>query len=76
MAYVILSLEDEAPDLTLQQRLAASALLVTCEKIAAAGWLPEREEQSLRALLPRVYQTFNVPSPAERVRPLEIEGAA
>ena len=76
MAHVIISIEDETPDLTLQQRLAAAALLVTCEKIAASGWLPEREEQSLRALLPRVYQTFNVPSPAERAHPLEIEGAA
>ena len=74
MTRIILAIADETPDLPLQQRLAASALLVTCEKIVASGWLPEREEQSLRELLPRVYQTFSIPSPAER--PVETESAA
>lgn len=69
MTSIIIAINDETPDLSLQQRLAASALLVTCEKIIASGWLPPREEQSLRELLPRVYQTFRVLSPAER--PLE-----
>jgi hypothetical protein len=62
------------PTTSLQQLLAASALLVSAERIASSGILPEKEEAELRMLICRVCQAFNIPTVAER--PLEIEGAA
>jgi len=50
----------------LQQLLAASALLVTCEKIAGSGVLPEHEEQDLRRLIARACKAFEIPTIAER----------
>lgn len=51
---------------SLQQLLAASALLVTCEKIAGSGRLPEAEEKDLRILIVRVCRAFEIPTIAER----------
>lgn len=50
----------------LQQLLAASALIVTCEKIVAAGWLPETEERNLRLLIGRACRAYQITSIAER----------
>lgn len=53
----------------LQQLLAASALLVSAERIASSGILPENEEAELRVLICRVCHAFDIPTVAER--PLE-----
>lgn len=50
----------------LQQLLAASALLVSAEKIASMGVLPENEEAELRRLIIRVCGAFAIPTLAER----------
>jgi hypothetical protein len=51
---------------TLQQLLAASALLVTCERLVGTGKLPEADEQELRMLIVRVCRAFDIPTIAER----------
>lgn len=51
---------------TLQQLLAASALIVTCEKIAAADVLPEAEERQIRVLIAQACRAFEISSIAER----------
>jgi hypothetical protein len=51
---------------SLQELLATSALLVTCEKIAGSGRLPEDEERDLRVLIVRVCRAFDIPTIAER----------
>lgn len=50
----------------LQQLLAASALLVTCERLVGSGRLPEDEEKNLRLLIVRVCRAFEIPTIAER----------
>lgn len=50
----------------LQQLLAASALIVTCEKIVASGRLPETDEQNLRQLIARCCRAYQIPTVAER----------
>lgn len=50
----------------LQQLLAASALIVKCEKICALGALPESDEQTLRFLIAKVCKAFEIPCLAER----------
>lgn len=52
---------------SLQQLLAASAAVVTLEKIASSGVLPESEEQNVRVLIVRICRTFTFDSIAERV---------
>lgn len=47
----------------LRQRLAASALLVKCEHIAASGRLPEPDELSLRVLIAEVRSSFGAGVP-------------
>lgn len=59
---------------SLQHLLAASALLVSAERIASSGLLPENEEAELRVLICRVCQAFDIPTVAER--PIEVDGAA
>jgi hypothetical protein len=51
---------------SLQELLAATALIVTCEKIAASGVLSEQDEQALRLILAKACRTFEIPSIAER----------
>jgi len=58
--------------LALQQLLAASALLVSAERIASSGILPEEDEAELRILICCVCNAFDIPTVAER----PIEGAA
>ncbi len=47
----------------LRQKLAASALLVKCEHIAASGWLPEPDELSLRVLIAEVRSSYGAGVP-------------
>lgn len=54
----------------LQQLLAASALIVTLERIASSGILPENEEMNVRILICRACRVFEIPSIAER--PVEL----
>jgi hypothetical protein len=70
MTNVILSIPGD-PEPSLHQLMAVSALIISAEKLIASGDLPFEEEQSLRLLLPRVYQAFGLASPAERTQPLE-----
>jgi hypothetical protein len=58
---------------SLQQLLAASALLVSAERIASSGVLSVDEEQELRLLIVRVCNAFQIPTIAER--PLDGEAA-
>lgn len=51
---------------TLQQLLAASALVTTCERIAGSGALPEADEQALRVLIVNASRAFEIPTIAER----------
>jgi hypothetical protein len=51
---------------SLPQLLAASALVVKCEKLCSAGLLPEQDEQTLRYLLTKVCRAFEIPTLAER----------
>jgi hypothetical protein len=51
---------------SLQQLLAASALIVTCERIASSGILSEDEEASIRRLICRACRAFEIPTIAER----------
>ena len=50
----------------LQQLLAASALVMTLERIASSGVLPEQEEQDIRLLICRACRVFEMPTVAER----------
>lgn len=50
----------------LQQLLAASALVVKCEKLCGSGVLPESDEQTLRFLIVKVCKAFEIPTIAER----------
>ena len=59
---------------SLQQLLAASALLVSAERIASSGVLPENDEADLRVLICRVCQAFGIPTIAER--PVKQDSAA
>jgi hypothetical protein len=54
---------------SLQQLLAASALIVTCEKIVGSNWLPEAEEQNLRVLITRCCRAYGLATIAERPAP-------
>lgn len=51
---------------SLQELLAASTLIVTCEKLIALGRLPEQDEQALRIILVKVCRAFQMPTIAER----------
>lgn len=51
---------------TLQQLMAASALIVTMERIASRGILPPDEEASIRLLICRACRSFEIPTIAER----------
>ena len=51
---------------TLQQLLAASALIVRLERICSSGVLSESEEADTRVLICRAYREFALPSVAER----------
>ena len=55
-----------AAALSLQQLLAASALITTCERICAMGYLPENEEQDIRVLIARASRAFQIDTIAER----------
>ena len=50
----------------LQQLLAASALIVTCERLASSGILPIEQEQDIRRLIVRCCNAFEIPTVAER----------
>lgn len=50
----------------LQQLLAASALVVFCERLAREGKLAERDETFLRELTVKVCRAFEIPTLAER----------
>ena len=50
----------------LQQLLAASALIVTLERIASAGILAESDEADIRRLIVRACRAFEIPTIAER----------
>lgn len=54
---------------SLQQLLAASALIVTCERLVASGALAETEEQNLRVLIAKCCRAFEISSIAERPEP-------
>jgi hypothetical protein len=51
---------------SLNELVAASALIVTCEKIVAGGFLPEKDEQSLRVILIKACKAFEIAPLAER----------
>lgn len=51
---------------SLNELWAASALIVTCEKLISSGKLSEVDERNLRLLIARCCRAFNVPSIAER----------
>ncbi len=55
---------------TLQQLLAASALIVTCERLARSGLLPEEQETDIRRLVVRCCNAFEIPTVAERADPV------
>lgn len=50
----------------LQQLLAASALIVTCERLASSGILPDEQEAEIRVLICRACRAFEIPTVAER----------
>ncbi len=50
----------------LQQLLAASALVVSCENICRAGLLPIEDEQKLRVLILKACKAFEITPLAER----------
>lgn len=50
----------------LQQLLAASALIVTLERIASSGVLAENDEADARRLICRACKAFELPTIAER----------
>jgi hypothetical protein len=50
---------------TLQQLIAASALITTCEKILRSGVLPEGDEQNLRELIVKCCRAFEIAPLAE-----------
>lgn len=50
---------------TLQQLIAASALITTCEKLCATGAIPEADEQSLRELIVKCCRAFEIAPLAE-----------
>ena len=50
----------------LHQQLAASSLIVFCEKIAGSGNLPEPDEITLRELIVKVCRAYDMPTVAER----------
>lgn len=50
----------------LQQLLAASACIVTLERLASSGRLPENEEAEIRQLICRACNAFEIPTIAER----------
>lgn len=57
---------------TLQQLLATSALIVTLERIASSGVLPERDEAEARMLIVRCCRAFDIPTIAERIPTLDL----
>ncbi len=50
----------------LQQLLAASALIVTCERLCALGVLPEADERNLRTIIVQACKAFEITPLAER----------
>jgi hypothetical protein len=50
----------------LQELLAVSAMVTSCEQIVAAGVLPEAREAELRILIVRVSRAFGMPTVSER----------
>lgn len=50
----------------LRQLMASSALLLSAEKIAASGLLPEREEMELRRIIVDACHAFGIPAACER----------
>ena len=54
----------------LQQLLAASALIITLERIASSGILPENDEADIRRMIVRACRAFEIPTIAER--PVEL----
>lgn len=52
---------------SLQQLLAASALIVQLERIASSGILPENDEADVRRLICRACRAFEIPTIAERM---------
>ncbi len=56
----------QTPRAGLQQLLAASALIVTLERIASRGILPDNEEADIRVLICRACRAFDIPTIAER----------
>lgn len=60
----------------LQELLAASALILTCEKIASSGVLCQADEMDLRVLIVRSCKAFEIDRLAERaLEPFPGEGA-
>jgi len=51
---------------SLTQLMAASAAILTLERLASSGLLPEHEEQNIRLLALRVGKAFELDSKAER----------
>jgi hypothetical protein len=51
---------------SLNELLAASALIVTCEKLCALGELPEADEQNLRVLILKACKAFEIAPLVER----------
>jgi hypothetical protein len=51
---------------SLQELMAASALVVTLERIASRGILPADEEANIRLLICRACRAFEIPTIAER----------
>lgn len=51
---------------TLQQLLAASALIVRCEKLCSTGALSGPDEEDLRRLIVKCCIAFEIPTIAER----------
>lgn len=58
---------------SLQQLLAASALIVACEKICSSGVLSDSDERNLRILIVRAGKAFVLDSVAER--PVQVSEA-
>lgn len=59
---------------TLQELLAASAIIVSLERIASSGILPEGQETEIRLLICRACRAFSIPTVAERqAEPLRFE---
>jgi hypothetical protein len=55
----------------LRKSLAASALLVQCEYLAASGYLPGRQEEQLRQLIADVRVAFGPDIPERDVLPAD-----